>query len=51
MLDDKFVIKDMSILGQLTAIYAAPNTGKTLLILRGLVEQIKAGQIDGRNIY
>jgi len=30
MLDDKFVIKDMAILGQMTALYAAPNCGKDI---------------------
>ena len=50
MLADKFVMKDMCILGQLTAIYAAPNTGKTLLVLNRLVERIKSGEIKGKNI-
>ena len=33
MLDDMFVLKDIAILGQWTTLYAAPNTGKTLLTL------------------
>ena len=51
MLDDKFVIKDMAILGQMTALYAAPNCGKTLLTLAGLIEQIRVGESVGKNIY
>lgn len=51
MLDDKFVIKDMCILGQFNALYAAPNTGKTLLILKGLVLQILAGELDASKLY
>lgn len=51
MLDDKFVIKDMAILGQMTALYAAPNCGKTLLTLAGLIEQIKTGNSLGKNIF
>ena len=51
MLDDKFVIKDMCILGQFNALYAAPNTGKTVLILKGLVHQIIAGELDASKLY
>ena len=51
MLDDKFVIKDMCILGQFNAVYAAPNTGKTVLILKGIVHQIHAGELDASKLY
>jgi len=51
MLDDKFVLKDMAILGQLTAFYAAPGAGKTLLILWGVIEQVKSGELDGGKVY
>jgi hypothetical protein len=51
MLEDKFVLRDMAILGQLTAFYAAPNTGKTLIILKGLIEQINSGELQAENTY
>ena len=51
MLSDLFVMKGIAILGQWTTIYAAPNTGKTLLTLWLLREQIEAGVISGENVY
>lgn len=51
MLNDVFVLDGIALLGQLTAIYAKPNTGKTLLTLWMLVESIKAGRIKGEDIY
>ncbi|MDD5229145.1 MAG: hypothetical protein PHD53_10090 [Methylococcales bacterium] len=51
MLNDVFVLDGIALLGQLTAIYAKPNTGKTLLTLWMLAESIKAGRIKGENVY
>lgn len=51
LLDDKFVLKGVAILGQWTTIYAAPNTGKTLLTLWMLREAISQGDIDGELVY
>jgi archaellum biogenesis ATPase FlaH len=51
MLDDKFVLKDIAILGQLTVFYAAPNAGKTLLTMKLLMESVESGVIKGENIY
>lgn len=51
MLNDTFVLNDIAILGQATAIYAKPNTGKTLLTLSMIVESIKAGRIKGENVF
>jgi archaellum biogenesis ATPase FlaH len=51
MLNDVFVLDGIALLGQLTAIYAKPNTGKTLLTLWMLTESIKAGRIKGENVY
>jgi hypothetical protein len=48
---DTWVIKDMAIRGQYTAIYAPPNTGKTLLVLWGLIQQVNSDGIDGKDIY
>lgn len=51
MLEDIFVMKGIAIFGQWTTLYAAPNTGKTLLTLWLLREQIKAGTINGNDVY
>ncbi len=41
----------IAILGQLTVIFAAPNTGKTLITLWMLIEAIKKGLIDPSRVY
>ncbi len=51
MLNDVFVLDGIALLGQLTAIYAKPNTGKTLLTLWMISESIKAGRIKGENVF
>lgn len=51
MLDDKYVLDRIAILGQWTNFYATPNTGKTLLTIWMLVQQVKAGEIDGSKIH
>ena len=51
MLDDKYVLDRIAILGQWTTLYAAPNGGKTLLTLWMVIQQVKAGEIDGSKIY
>ncbi len=51
MLNDVFVLDGIALLGQLTAIYAKPNTGKTLLTLWMLVESIKEGRIKGEDVF
>ena len=51
MLDDKFILDQIAILGQWTNIYAAPNTGKTLLTLAMLREQIRAEVICGDQVF
>jgi hypothetical protein len=51
MLEDIFVLEDLAILGQATAIYAQFNTGKTLLTLWLLIESIKAHRIKGEDIF
>jgi hypothetical protein len=51
MLDDKYVLDRIAILGQWTTFYAAPNTGKTLLTIWMLVQQVKAGEIEGSKIH
>jgi hypothetical protein len=51
MLEDKYILGRIAILGQMTAIYAKPNTGKTLLTLWLLSEAIKTGGICPEDIY
>lgn len=51
MSTDKFILKDLAILGQWTVFYAGPNTGKTLLTLWMLREAIIAGQIAGIDVF
>ena len=51
MLADVFAMDRVAILGQWTVIYAAPNTGKTLLTIWMLRQQIEAGIIKADNVY
>lgn len=51
MLEDKFILGGMAILGQSTVFYAKPNAGKTLLTLWLLMEAIKADEINGEDIF
>lgn len=51
MLEDKFIIGWLAILGQSTVFYAKPNAGKTLLLLWLLIESIKAGDIKADDVY
>lgn len=50
MLEDRFIFGKMAILGQSTAFYAKPNTGKTLIVLKGLINGIKSGEIKGEDV-
>jgi|CXWL01.1.fsa_nt_gi archaellum biogenesis ATPase FlaH len=51
MLNDVFVMDGVALLGQITALYAAPNTGKTLLTLRMLIDSVVAGRINGDDVF
>ena len=51
MLDDEYVLAGIAIMGQWTNFYAAPNTGKTLITLAMLIEQVKAGKLNAANVY
>ena len=46
-----FVLHGIALLGQLTALYAPPNTGKTLFTLYLLVQSIKNALIDPSKVY
>ena len=51
MLEDKFVLPDLAILGQWTTIYASHNVGKTLVTIRLLKDSVESGELDGRTIF
>ncbi len=51
MLEDKFVLKDLAILGQWTTIYASHGVGKTLITLRLLKDSVESGELDGRTVF
>jgi len=51
MNEDEYALDDIAIMGQWTTFYAAPNTGKTLLTLWMLMQQVQAGKIEGKNVY
>ena len=51
MLDDKYILGKLAILGQSTAIYAKPNAGKTLITIWLLIQSIKSGQINPSDVY
>jgi hypothetical protein len=51
MLTDTYVLGELAILGQLTAFYAKPNSGKTLLTIHLLIEAINKGNIKGDDVF
>jgi hypothetical protein len=51
MLEDVYVLKDLAILGQWSVFYASPNTGKTLLTLWLLREQIQSGELSPERVF
>lgn len=51
MMEDKFILDGIAILGQWTVIYAPPNAGKTLITLRMLIDSINMGVIEPSDIY
>jgi len=51
VMEEVYVLDDIVLIGQSTAIYAAPNTGKTLLALVGITESIKHGRINPAHVY
>lgn len=46
-----FVLENLAIKSQITNVYAKPNTGKTLITLKSLTEQITCGTISGDDVY
>lgn len=51
MLEDKFVLGRMAILGQSTVFYAAPNVGKTLLTLHLIIDGIQSGELNASDLF
>ncbi|QJR82264.1 AAA family ATPase [Alteromonas pelagimontana] len=51
MLDDRYVLDGLAILGQATVFYAKPNSGKTLLTLHLICDGIKRGEVDGSDVF
>lgn len=49
--DQVFVLEPIALAGQLTAFYAEPNTGKTLITLYLLIEAIRRGRVDPDKAY
>ena len=45
------LLDDIAMLGNATVIYAAPNTGKTLLTLSMLIKAIKDKRVDPRKVF
>lgn len=51
VVDQKFILDDLFLQGQASLLYAAPNTGKTLLILHMIMVGIERGRFDPRDLY
>ena len=51
MLDEKFILEDIALLGQWTTIYASPNTGKTLLTLWLLKQKLDEAVLDSDFVF
>lgn len=51
MLEDKFILGSLVLLGQMTAIYSQPNAGKTLLIIKLLIDAIKCGALVADDVF
>ncbi len=51
MEDDVFILGGMAALQQITTLFAKPNTGKTLITLKLIIDDVTAGTIEGQNVY
>ena len=51
MLEDKFVLPDLAILGQWTTFYASHGVGKTLVTLKLLKDSVESGELDGSTVF
>ena len=51
MLDDVYILGEFALLGQITNLYAGPNTGKTLTTIKLLLDGVKANRIKGEDVF
>lgn len=51
MLNDVYVLGEIAILGQWTTVFAAPNSGKTLLTIWMLIQALKDGRLNGEDVF
>jgi RecA-family ATPase len=51
MLEDKYILGRMAILGQITVMYAKPGAGKTLITMWLLIKSIKEKNINPGDVY
>jgi hypothetical protein len=49
--NETYVLSEIALAAQFTVIYAAPNTGKTLLVLAGIAQAISEKQISAESVY
>ena len=49
--DEHFVLNGIALRGQMTVLYAKPNTGKTLITLWLLIQSIKEKSLDAKHIF
>lgn len=45
------LLGSIALRGQATAIYASPNTGKTLIVLHLIIDAIKRGRLDPKKLF
>lgn len=50
MLEATPLLGNIALMGQATMIYAPPNTGKTLIIIKLLQDAVRAGRVHGSNV-
>jgi hypothetical protein len=51
MVAEEPLLGNIALKGQATAIYAAPNTGKTLIVLHLIIDAVKKGRIDPQKLF
>jgi len=51
MLDDVYILGEFAILGQITNLFAAPNTGKTVVTIKLLIDAVASGNIKGKDVF
>ena len=49
--EETYVLYVIALVAQFTVIYAAPNTGKTLILLAGIVQAILEKRISAKSVY